>query len=403
MTALPLSVAGLVLAAPAAQAAAPQRQWVTVADNGYLAPGSTKNFNSYNQPSVNSSGVVAFRARTQGPNKPTRGIYIRDTQAAGSTVTPVADVNTEVPQPNNLASTFNEFPSFPRIGVTGSVVATRGQSGPVWEYTLDGADTRLGTSGVYATVGGTLTTGASLLGVVPGYDYYAVPGAPAGTRFDQFPGAPSVDGNTIVFKGNYTDGTAAMTGVYFRDLSQPNSAVQLVANSATAIPNQPAGGTTVFGATAPPSAAGGRTVFVGWDNEDTPTMGGVYLADLTPSPALQTLASIGQQVPGQAAGESFTNFGEGLSFDGRFVGFWGSWGTETRDVTLTCPPDGNADLVAYCQQQYPNGYTVAVPVHQGVFVYDTTSGQLYPVTTTGARFSSFQYWVFSGSPRGRRQ
>ena len=40
--------------------------------------------------------------------------------------------------------------------------------------------------------------------------------------------------------------------------------------------------------------------------------------------------TIGSQVPGEAAGVTLTKFGEGLSFDGRYVGFWGSWGSESR-------------------------------------------------------------------------
>jgi len=35
---------------------------------------------------------------------------------------------------------------------------------------------------------------------------------------------------------------------------------------------------TVFGSTAPPSAAGQRVVFAGFDDEDNPTLGGIYLA-----------------------------------------------------------------------------------------------------------------------------
>ena len=422
VTALPLTVTGLTLAAPAAQAAAPERPWVTVVNNGQYPPGSAIHFNSYNQPSVSSDGVVVFRGRTQGSDGggagditplaaaaagsgstggSVRGVYSRDMGTAGSVVGTVAQTGDSVPQPNNSDGHFNEFPSFPRISADGSAIVTRGQSTPVWTYTLDGTDTKVGTSGVYATVGGTLTTGVSLLGAVPGYEDNSVPNAPAGTRFDQFPASPSIDGTTVVFKGNYT-GTAAfeLTGDYYRDLSQPDSSVQLLADSSTVIPNQPAGGTVTFGSTAPPSASGGRAVFTGWDSEETPTLGGVYLAGLTPSPALQTIAGIGDQVPGEAAGQTFTNFGEGLSFDGRFVAFWGTWGTQTRTVQLNCLADGNADLVAYCQQQYPDGYTAQIPVHQGIFVYDTVTGQLDPVATTGAQFSDFTYWVYSGAPPG---
>jgi hypothetical protein len=397
---LSLGMAGTGLVAPAG-AAVTQRSWTTVANSSYSAPGSTKHFNSFNQPSVNDAGLVAFRARTQGPSAPVRGVYTRDTQSATSPVVPVADVGSLVPQPNNLDAAFNEFPAFPRISATSSTVATRGQSSPVWDYPLpDGTTTRVGTSGVYANVNGVLKTGASLLGAVPGQEIYSVPGAPAATRFDQFPGSPAVDGTTVSFKGNYTEGTVGKTGIYFRDASQAAAAIQLVASSDTLIPNQPAGGTTKFGSTAPPSAAGGRLVFLGLDNEAAPTMGGIYLAPTAPSPALKTLVGIGSQVPGGTAADKFIGFGEALSFDGRYVAFSGSWGTETTSITLTCPTDGNADLLAYCNQTYPQGFVTTVPVHQGVFVYDTATDQINKVTTTGAKFSGFTYWVYSGAPPG---
>lgn len=403
LLALPLGVtqAALSGAAPAGAAeSAPHLAWSTVVNNGDQAPGSAKLFNSYSQPSVNRAGVVTFRGRTRGGSEPARGVYQRDLQAADSMVTPVAATGDLVPAPNNSAGTFNEFPSFPRIGAANDVIATRGQSTPVWTYTVDGTDTKVGTSGIYATAGGNLSTATSLLGAVPGYEFYSVPGAAPGTRFDQFPGSPAVDGSTVVFKGNYTDEGVGKTGVFYRRLDPPGEPVELIANSATLIPNQPADGTVTFGSTAPPSAADGRTVFTGWDNEDNPTAGGIYLADITPSPVLHTLVGIGDPVPGSEPAATFTNFGEGLSFDGRYVGFWASWGTETRSITLTCPTDGNADLLAYCAQTYPNGYTTQVPVQQGIFVYDTETGQLHPVAATGARFDDFQYWVFSGRPPG---
>lgn len=41
-----------------------------------------------------------------------------------------------------------------------------------------------------------------------------------------------------------------------------------------------------------------------------------------------------------------------------------------------------------------------MPVHQGVFVYDTSTHTLNTVATDDARFSTFQYWVYSGAPPG---
>ena len=401
LAAVPVGIAQSLAGARPAGAAATQLSWSTVVNNGETPAGSANHFNSYSQPSIDDSGVVSFIARTQGPASPVRGVFSRGTSAPGAPLDTVALAGGRVPDPNNSDGTFNDFPAFPRMGTSGPpVIAIRGQSTPVWTYSLDGTDTKVGTSGVYTTVGGALSTGASLLGNVPTMEAYSVPGAPAGTRFDQFPGAPAVDGSTIVFKGNYTDGGISKTGDYFRDLGVSGAAVGLIANNATRIPNQPAAGTVTFGATAPPSAAGGRTVFVGWDNENAPSLGGVYLANTAPSPEIETLAGIGEQVPGMSAADRFTNFGENLSFDGRFVAFSATWGSEQRSITLACPTDGNTDLLAFCRQSYPLGFTTTIPAHQGIFVFDTTTHTLHTVATTGSRFSDLMFWVFSGRPPG---
>jgi len=242
---------------------------------------------------------------------------------------------------------------------------------------------------------------ATQLGAVPGYSYFAVPGLSPATKFDQFPGAPAVaDANTVVFKGNYTDGTTAKTGIFFRNVhggSAP-AAVQVIASSDTLIPGQPAGGVR-FGSTAPPSASEQDVVFVGLDNENAPTLGGIYRAPLATRPTLQTLVSIGQPVPGEASG-SFTRIGESLSYDGERVAFWGAWGTEMRSMTLSCPVDGQKAVIAYCNAQYPTGFLAQIPIHQGIFVYDLKTAQIYPVAKTGADYADFVYWTFSGRPPG---
>jgi hypothetical protein len=88
--------------------------------------------------------------------------------------------------------------------------------------------------------------------------------------------------------------------------------------------------------------------------------------------------------------------GEGVSFDGRFVGFWGAWGSDTKPLVLQCRNEGNADRVAYCKEQYPNGFETTVPVHQGVFVYDTVTRQTRVVAKSPDDFDDFVYWNFSG-------
>ena len=168
-----------------------------------------------------------------------------------------------------------------------------------------------------------------------------------------------------MFKGNYTVGDVGKTGVYYRDLANASiplaggplapaggvKPVVLIADTSTLIPGTR---TTTFGSTAPPSAAGRKAVFAGFDNEDNPTKGGIYLAPLTgTSPMLTTLVNIGGQVPGEKKGAVFNKLGEGLSFDGRFVAFWGAWGSETKTLILDCPTDGNKDRIAYCMAAIP--------------------------------------------------
>lgn len=410
---LRLSILFLLGCAAVQGATANGLTWSTIASMADPVPGTTVPFNSFNQPSVNESGLVVFRARGKGPGEPPSGIFIRDMQASGPLVTFAARGLT-VPVPNNNAATWNEFPSIPRIDATSSAVATRGQSSPVYTYMLpDGTETRVGTSGIYTNAGGTLVTGASLLGAVveagvQTFPWYAVPGVVPPTRFDQFPGGPTVTGTTIAFKGNYTDPSDSLgkTGVYYRDVvaAGGQSPVFMIADSAgTIIPNQPAGGTVKFGSTAPPSIANGWMFFVGSDNEDAPTLGGVYRAAMQQPPVLQTLAGIGGRVPTEAAGAGFTRFGEGLSVsgNGRYVSFWAAWGSETSRKTLNCPVDGNAALVAYCNQQHPAGYAVDIPVHQGFFVVDTVTGEMRAVAKTlSDGITDFVYWVYSGAPPG---
>ena len=169
--------------------------------------------------------------------------------------------------------------------------------------------------------------------------------------------------------------------------------VLTIADGATMIP-----GTSMnFGAVAPPSAAGRLAVFTGWDDEWSPTVGGIYLAPLNgPTPPLKVLVRIGDRVPGEPAGSLFRNLGESLSFDGRFVAFWGAWGSATRTLVLQCPREGNQDRLEYCRTIYPSGFMVTVPVHQGIFVHDTKTGHTRAVATSPGDFTDFIYWNFSG-------
>ena len=395
-------------------------QWNTVINNNDLMPfAQGRTFNSYNPPSVNTRGMVVVRARSrggQGLGPATHGIYTRDMGQENSAIERILDRTTPVPGPNNLGTTFVETPSFPRIDMDTNTIATRGNHQPVHRYfEPDGTETRAGTTGIYSNPHGDLITGAAKLGHVPDYGFFGVP-EQSNVTFEVFPGAPSVtNGNIIAFKGNYTGDGTEKTGVYFRHLSPSNHGGTdlsiLIANTDTLIP----GTKTFFGSTAPPNAADRKVVFAGFDNEWDPILGGIYMAPLTYSPKLTTLVSIGQRVPGDTTRARFNALGEGIAFDGRYVGFWGAWGDKTRALKLYCPTEGNKDRIAYCNKALKcedTGETVGdqysicddtgcyqqreVPVNQGIFVHDTRTKRTHLLARTGEDFDDFLFWNYAG-------
>ncbi|ACK67744.1 protein of unknown function DUF1555 [Rippkaea orientalis PCC 8801] len=375
----------------------------TVVNNEDLVPETNRLFNSYNPPSVNNNGVVVFRARSQGGSgQPATGVFTRDMASLNADIIPIITRGMEVPEPNNTTPdpTFTEFPSFPRIDQDSNRVASRGQSNPVWQLP---DDTRLGTSGIYTDETGTVITGVSQLGAIAGFELFSVPGTTPGTKFDQFPGSPSVtNGDTLVFKGNWTDeNLIPQTGVYFRNVVENGglSPVELIADSNTLIP----GTTTEFGSTAPPSAADGQVVFVGVDNEATPTLGGIYLSSLDDPTNLQSLVSIGGLGDLINDPDGLKSIGEGLSFDGNSVAFWGGWGTDFFTQTVICPEEGNQERLQYCRDQSPNGdgiYQFDVLSNQGIFVTDLDTNETQLIAQTGTDFSTFVFWNFSGRVPG---
>lgn len=395
-----------LVAVPLSAGGASAAEWKTIANSATSIPGGGgKLFNSFGQPSLNNKCTIVFRGRSKGPSEPVRGIYTGSGCKRNVALGVGAANGSLVPPPNNLSAVFNEFPAFPRLDLRTNLLVTRGQSRPVWEYTLpDGSDTRVGTSGVYAgLIGSSLTTGASLLGAVPGFAYYAVPGFP-GVRFDQFPGAPAVyDGNKVAFKGNFTDGAVSRTGVYSRNIYASGGASPAVriADTTTAIP----GSATLFGSTAPPSAADGAVVFAGFDNEEAPTIGGIYKA-VSPGFQLNPVVTIGQASP-DTPSLAFTKFGEALSFDGANIGFWAALGDAVRTIKVYCPTDGNADIVAACVEQCPisdsngNYCEQSVPVEQGLYVRRPNGSiNLIARAGTGQAYKDFLFWTFSGRPPG---
>ena len=432
---LAMTVLAAAFATATTVAAAPPTpafDWTTVVNNNVSMPGAPLNrtFNSYNQPSVNLNGLVVMRARSigGGGQPATHGIYTRDMSVDDSEIIRILDRTTAVPQPNNLGTTFVETPSFPRIDMDSDTIATRGNHQPVWRYLLaDDTETRAGTTGIYTNPFGPLITGASKLGDVPDFSFFEVPEFP-GIRFEVFPGAPSVtEGDTIVFKGNYTapDGSAR-TGVYYRELVKDESCrwhitgpaggtspVVLIANSTdTFIP----GTDTVFGSTAPPSAAGQRVVFAGFDDEDAPTLGGIYLASLQYQPRLDTLVSIGQRVPGESAttpsmvsvrgvrstADLWASGAPGAKRPGPCASTARRKATRTASTIAIKSWSGRRDTGEMlgapniecddtgCYQEKE------VPVNQGIFVHDIKTHRTRIVAKTGAPYDEFLFWNFSG-------
>lgn len=393
-------------------------EWLTVVNNGMAVPGSEQMFSSYGQPSVSTDGVVVFRGRTTGSSERQSGVYKR--RDLSSPIEDVADLDMLVPYPNNLDVKFGEFPSIPRISENGENTATRANHKPIYRYVLQsGEETRVGTTGVYVQMGNSsLVTGASKLGAVPGFEYFRVPGIEPAVPFSVFPGSAAInDDGTVVLKGNYSIDDTEKTGVFYRRvLNTPGGGggeFGMIANSDTTIPNPPDGNRVKFGSTAPPSIVGDDVVFVGLDNEDNPHRGGIYMASLSAPRTeagghqLRTVAHIGQ------TGSRLTHFswiGESLSFDGRYVSFWGAQGEGMKTIRLNCPVDGNAELIAYCNGVDPNSIFDAVteqwyqlkqvPTSQSIYVYDRIADQTVQVSSTSSDFDDYLFWVYSGRPPG---
>ena len=215
--------------------------WRKIANANDYIPGvlpSDRNFNSFNQPSVNGNGLVVFRGRSEGHGKgPVSGIFKYDTlqdspmiELVAAQSAPAQNSSTLVPQPNNQGVFFIEFPAFPRVSLKKNNIATRGLHQPSWIWTnSENAEELVGTNGVYVQLekAKQLATGANLHGSVPAdfssdYDVpYSNGKHDSGVRFSMFPGAPSItDNNIIAFKGNFEDADGFKTGVFFRKLQK---------------------------------------------------------------------------------------------------------------------------------------------------------------------------------------
>ncbi len=362
-----LAVAAATMAATVAPAAGPPPlalDWATVVNNTDEMPGACvkgiRTFNSYNQPSVNAAGLVVIRARSTGgpPCGPaTHGIYTRDMSVDGSPIVRILDRTTPVPHPNNLCHQIRRDPVLPahRHRVGHHRHPREPSAGVEICSGTKTTETRAGTTGIYANPFGDLITGASKLGAVPEFgDFFEVPGAAPWTMFDVFPGSPSVtNGTTIVFKGNYTVDGVGKTGVFYRDLEDGDhggfSPVKLIANNTdTLIPGTKHASSAPPPRPAPPAR---RPCSPASTTRKTPP----WAASTWPTSKIRRnsrrSSSIGERVPGEPGYDTFNRLGEGVAFDGRYVGFWGAWGTETKTVRLYCPTEGNKDRIAYCNQK----------------------------------------------------
>jgi len=407
--------------------------WDIIVNNANTIPGGglgSVEFSSYNTASVNTDGFVVFGASSTEDGTPLplqTGIFVRDV-LDNSTETGIirrqAGSGTEVPNPNLLSAEFDEFPTFPRISIDEYNIATRGN----YDRFLLPVGESVGNTGIYFnlvakddTSSPSFRTGMATLGSISAFDIFEVPGllTPPGTAFDIFPGSPAIQNDgTMAFKGNYEDGIPK-TGVFYRALDNEDRGgageVFLITNSDTGIPNCVLEATFEYIST--PSIANNKAVFLGLDNEANPNCGGIYDAVLefpsNGSPlGLESLVAIGDEVSDTPLSRTFTTLGDGLSYDGNAVSFWGGWGDDIKIISLCCPESGT--LSDYCKNDdldtingtetndAPCGYyqNKTVPVNQGIFVYD---GEDRSVTTV-AKSSilnndiDFVFWDYSGEP-----
>jgi len=413
--------------------------WDIIVNNNDKIPNGglvdIRKFSSYNTASVNTDGFVVFGASsTEDGTLPLplqTGIFVRD-MFDNSTETGIirrqAGSGTEVPNPNFNSAEFDEFPSFPRMSIDEYNIATRGN----YDQSLLPIGDSVDNIGIYFnlvtkddTSSPSFRTGMATLGSISEFSIFEVPGifTPQGTAFDIFPGSPAIQNDgTMAFKGNYEDGIPK-TGVFYRALDNEDRGgageVFLITNSDTGIPNCVLDATFEYIST--PSIANNKAVFLGLDNEANPNCGGIYDAVLEfPGNGfplgLESLVTIGDEVPDTPLSRTFTTLGDDLSYDGNAVSFWGGWGDNNKTISLCCPEN---DLSEYCKNDDPDtingtetgdapldcdsGYyqNKTVPVNQGIFVYD---GEDDGSITTVAKSSiinddiDFVFWHYSGEP-----
>lgn len=138
--------------------------------------------------------------------------------------------------------------------------------------------------------------------------------------------------------------------------------------------------------------------------------------DQTDFPDLEPIVTLETEVPGIEGSHKFSRFGEGLSYNGKAVSFWASWGDETYEFDQCCPEHGNKDRKAFCESVEAgstNGtgedigcwyQTLTIPRHQGIFVYndDGEGEELRLVKQTALDENgigeNLLNWNYSGKP-----
>lgn len=382
-----------------------QLSWNVMANGTKVLPATTTPFANFSMASVNSSGLAAFRGQSvvttsdgTGETSSTTGIYTADL-ANGGTIARVADISMTVPEPNELTygqtlAKFGGFPSYPNVDASNPFVAFNATHPPVVSL----VDGKGGSFGLYSNPDGVVATGvgAFVTTLNDVYDYFQVPELP-GIPFGAFPYSPSaVGGDTLVFKGDYLNGTAVAMGIYYRDVSSSSAAVTRIAST---FDSKIPGSTRTFAYFGAPTAVGNDVVFVGYDKKTAPTMGGIMMAPVSALPTITSLVKIGDLVPGSTT-DTFTQFADPVAFDGRYVVFWGAWGTDMISKTLSCSDIQDPAMSSFCSTTvYPTGSTtVQVPAHQGIFLYDTQAeGAPIALAVTGSGFNNFAYYTFVGS------
>ena len=430
----------------------PIETWTPVANRNDVVPGTEQQLRKFSEPSVNRGGAVAFRGTASREDYPVSGVYLRRMGATGQPIEAIFERGADVAWPNNVESPafsgtfagYRRFPWFPRIDADAVMVVSRGTSGPVWRFMLpNGEEMFQGTAGVFASSNGDRFTAANMLGDVrdpdtlePYFPEFAVPGEGDATAFDGFPGVPTIGGSRYVtFKGatrrhghhdfgkgegggnggGHGGGPRYDHGLYTRDLLTPFSPLLEIVREGDDMPgplvlrSQPR-----FEVIGSPSAFENRVVFLGVDDDDHPDNGGIYISRTDEPSDPQPIVRIGDPVPGLVMDGvasddlTFREFGEAISFNGRWVAFWGAWGHSDMHFELDCPEPWEVDdeeLSKYCHDQHHAHDHVEVRRSQGIFVHDLETDTTYLVALNGdmptgmkdKELPSYVFWKFDGT------